>query len=304
MSNQKHNSLLKQFQKGYRQPVQDQPGAPGLQEKLDPQPLDDVTADGKPYKAANKLEGKAALITGADSGIGRAIAILYALEGADLTLTYLPQEEKEVKDVEQRIQAKTRGKTKVVTIAADVRKESVCQDVIKQHMSAHGRLDVLVLNHGTQETNTELPTLPTEQWHNTFDTNLHSFFYFCKAALPNMGPGSSVIFNASINFAVGHPELIDYTATKGAMIALARALSNQVAGDGIRINAVAPGPIWTPLIPATMTKKSKESFGQSVPMGRAGQPIEVATSFVFLASADSSYISGQVFHVNGGVVIN
>ncbi|CCM04189.1 uncharacterized protein FIBRA_06355 [Fibroporia radiculosa] len=293
-----------QFKKGYKPPFQTQASAPGLQSKLDPQPVNDVTADGKPYKASGKLDGQSALITGADSGIGLSTAILFALEGADLTLTYTAKEKQEAEAAEQEIKKKTNGKCKVQTLEFDLSKEEQCIVLIEKHLAFHGKLDAIVLNHGTQNANTYLPTLPTEQWHNTFDTNIHSFFYICKAAIPHLPPGATINFNASINMAVGHPELIDYTATKGAMIGFMRALSNQLVGDkGIRCNAVAPGPIWTPLIPATMSEDSIEKFGTSVPMGRAGQPIEIATAFVYLASPDSSYISGQVIHINGGVVI-
>jgi len=188
----------------------------------------------------------------------------------------------------------------------DLTPEHACQELVQKHMQFHTskKLDILVCNHGTQNAVPNLTDLSSEQWHETFDTNIHSFFYLCKAGLPHIPRGGSIVFNASINPQVGHPQLVDYTATKGAIIGMARALSNQIVGEkGIRVNAVAPGPIWSPLIPATMTDESKETFGTTTPIGRAGQPIEVATSFVFLASADSSYISGQVLNPNGGVVI-
>ncbi|RPD81893.1 NAD-P-binding protein [Lentinus tigrinus ALCF2SS1-7] len=297
-------NVPEQYKKGWKPPFQQQEVAPGQQRKLDPLPLDDITADGKPYKPAGKLEGRKAIITGADSGIGRSVALLFALEGADLTLTYLPGEKKDAADMVDLIKKKTNNARKIQTLEYDLRKEEACQQLIKKHLEFHGKLDAIVLNHGTQNANEYLPSLPTEQWHETFDTNIHSFFYICKAAIPHLEQGSTIVFDASINMAVGHPELIDYTATKGAMIGFMRALSNQIIGDkGIRCNAVAPGPIWTPLIPATMTEESIKKFGVTVPMGRAGQPVEVATAFVYLTSADSSYIGGQVIHVNGGVVI-
>ncbi|OCH94753.1 NAD(P)-binding protein [Obba rivulosa] len=296
--------IIKQFQKGYKPPFQKQEGAPGVQKKLDPPPINDVTADGKPYKAARKLETRSAIITGGDSGIGRATALLFALEGADLTLTYLPKEKEDAEETVKEINKKTDSARKIQLLEFDLRKEDACKQLIEKHLKFHGKLDSLVLNHGTQNANSDLPSLPTEQWHDIFDTNIHSFFYICKAAIPHLPPGSTITFNASINMAIGHPELIDYTATKGAIIAFMRALSNQVVGDkGIRCNAVAPGPIWTPLIPATMSDESIKQFGVTVPMGRAGQPIEIATAFVYLTSADSSYISGQVIHINGGIVI-
>ncbi|KZT05845.1 NAD(P)-binding protein [Laetiporus sulphureus 93-53] len=298
-----HMKYIEQFQKGYKPPLQEQPDAPGLQKKLDPQPLNNVTADGKLYKASGKLEGKSAIITGGDSGIGLSTAILFALEGADLTLTYTSKEKDEAKVAEEEIKKETNGKRKVQMLEFDLRKEEQCILLIEKHISFHGKLDALVLNHGTQNANTYLPTLPTEQWHNTFDTNIHSFFYICKAAIPHIPPGATINFNASINMAVGHPELIDYTATKGAIIGFMRALSNQIVGEkGIRCNAVAP-VLTCAYSPATMSKQSIENFGMTVPMGRAGQPVEIATAFVYLASVDSSDISGQVIHINGGVAI-
>ncbi|KAI0778442.1 NAD-P-binding protein [Trametes elegans] len=297
-------NVPEQYTKGWKPPFQEQANAPGKQFKLDPPPLDDITADGKPYKPAGKLEGRKALITGADSGIGRSVALLFALEGADLTLTFLPDEKKDAENMIELIKKKTNNARKIHVLKLDLRTEENCKQLVEKHLAFHGSLDAVVLNHGTQNANTYLPSLPTEQWHDTFNTNIHSFFYICKAAIPHLKEGSTITFNASINMAVGHPELIDYTATKGAMIGFMRALSNQIVGDkGIRCNAVAPGPIWTPLIPATMTKDSIETFGTTVPMGRAGQPVEVATAFVWLTSADSSYVSGQIIHVNGGVVI-
>lgn len=303
-----YNDPRPTFKPGFKVPFQRQENAPGLQKKLNPPPIDDITADGKPYKAAGKLEGRTAIITGADSGIGRATAILFALEGAELTLHATEKEKEELKEVERYIRDKTGGKRKVATVLSDLRDEVICRQLVSQHVEAHnGKLDILVLNHGNQNAVTDITELPSEQWLRTFDTNIHSFFYIVKAAIPYLekSPYPSINFNASINMAVGHPELLDYTATKGAIIAFMRALSNQVVGEkGIRCNAVAPGPIWTPLIPATMTDDGIKTFGTSVPMKRAGQPVEIATCFVFLASADSSYISGQVIHVNGGVVIN
>ncbi|KIJ54057.1 hypothetical protein M422DRAFT_25031 [Sphaerobolus stellatus SS14] len=296
---------FKVYEKGWVPPLQGQV-RPGLQSELDPPPIDDTTADGKPYKPAGKLEDKTAIITGADSGIGRAIALLYALEGADLTLTYLDPESSDASDVKQLLEKKA-PKCKFQLISTDLRGEKACQELVQKHISFHSsrKLDILVLNHGTQRAVPDLTDLPSDQWLETFETNIHPFFYTCKAALPKMPKGGSIILCASINPFVGHPELVDYTATKGAIIGFMRALSNQIAGEkGIRVNAVAPGPIWTPLIVATMTDESKKTFGTTVPIGRAGQPIEVATCFVFLASADSSYISGQVIHVNGGVIIN
>ncbi|KAI0788676.1 NAD(P)-binding protein [Abortiporus biennis] len=299
-------TIPEQFRKGYKPPFQQQESTPGSQKLIHPQPINDITADGKHYKSSGKLEGRTALVTGADSGIGRAIALLFALEGANLTLHCTKQEHEDVKDIAKEIIEKTDNKSKMYISELDLRSEDACKKLVESHLHHFGgKLDALVLNHGNQQSNTDITTLPSEQWLQVFDTNIHSFFYICKAAIPHMPEGSSIVFDASVNFAIGHPQLLDYTATKGAIIAFMRGLSNQIVGDkGIRCNAVAPGPIWTPLIPPTMTKESLETFGSTVPMGRPGQPIEIATVFVFLSSADSSYISGQVIHVNGGTVIN
>ncbi|EJD40472.1 NAD(P)-binding protein [Auricularia subglabra TFB-10046 SS5] len=297
-------SIPEQFKKGWKPPFQTQERAPGAQRRLDPAPIDDVTADGKPYKPAGKLEGRVALITGGDSGIGRATALLFALEGAHVTIAYTPQEEHEARDVEQEIKKKAHH-AELLLVPGDLRSEDACTGLISAHMKKWGKLDIMILNHGTQQAHADIQKITSQQWRDVFDTNIHSFFYLTKAAIPHMPPGGSIAFNASINQAVGHPELLDYTSTKGAIVAFMRALSNQIVGEkGIRVNAVAPGPIWTPLITATMLGEGIKTFGENVPMGRPGQPVEVATCFVFLASGDSSYITGQIIHVNGGVVIN
>ncbi|KZV92740.1 NAD(P)-binding protein [Exidia glandulosa HHB12029] len=293
-----------EFQKGWKPPFQTQERGPGSQRALNPKPIDDVLANGKPYRAAGKLEGRAALVTGGDSGIGRATALLFAMEGAQLTLAYHPSEEEDARDAENAIKAKVPD-AQVVLVPGDLRDEDVCIMLVERHFRAWGKLDVLFLNHATQQAHEDLTQISSQQWRDVFDTNIHSFFYITKAAVPKMSAGGSIIFNASINPSIGHPELLDYSATKGAVVAYMRALSNQIVGEkGVRVNAVAPGPIWTPLIAATMLEKGIKTFGEQVPMQRAGQPVEVATACVFLASADSSYVSGQVMHVNGGVVIN
>jgi len=297
-------SIPEQFKKGWLPPFQTQESGPGKQHKMTPEPINDITADGKPYKAAGKLEGKVALITGGDSGIGRATATLFALEGANLTVAYHPEEERDAQEFLEILKKKS-PKTQVLLVPGDLRDEKACLGLVDAHMKKWKQLDILILNHGTQQAHDSILDVTHEQWRDVFDTNIHSYFYISKAAIPHMPAGSSIVMNASINQAKGHPKLIDYTATKGAMIAYMRGLSNNIAGErGIRVNAVAPGPIWTPLITATMQEESIKKFGSAVPMERAGQPVEVATCFVFLASSDSSYVTGQIIHVNGGTVIN
>jgi len=293
------NKTPEVFQKGWKPPQEQQERVAGRQKILNPKPIDDITADGHPYKSANKLEGRAALITGADSGIGRSVAILFALEGADLTISYRRDDEEDAREVEKYIKSKT--KTKVLLVPADLRDETKCKELIDSHIHEYGRLDNLVLNHGKQVVNENITSLPTDQWHDVFQTNVHSFFYLSRFALPHMKSGATIVFNASIAPSIGHPLLVDYTAAEGAIVGFARALSNQIVGEkGIRVNVVAPGVVWTPLIASSMRLGS---LGENTPLQRAAQPVEIAASFVFLSSADSSYISGQVVHVNGGVVI-
>jgi len=258
------------------------------------------TSDGgyQSYKAAGKLAGKKALITGGDSGIGRAVAILYAMEGAESTIVYLPEEEKDAQETLKLVEAKG-GKLHLQQ--ADLRESKNCKDVVEKAVKEMGGLNTLVLNHGTQMMKEDISEVSEDQWLNTFATNIHPFFYLSKYALPHLSQGSTIITCASVNPYIGRPDLLDYTATKGAIVAFTRALSNQQLGKGIRVNCVCPGPIWTPLIPATMNEQAQKEF--TSPMGRPGQPSEVATCFVFLASPDSSFISGQSLHPNGGVQV-
>ncbi|KIK65667.1 hypothetical protein GYMLUDRAFT_258380 [Collybiopsis luxurians FD-317 M1] len=293
--------------------AQNRPGErPGKQFRFpeDLKPVDDIYANGKPYKGNGKLEGKTAWISGGDSGIGRATAILFALEGADVTLVYKEDEQKDAEETREYIMKKTNNARTVHLFATDLRQEANCISAVKSHLSKFSnRLDILVNNAAQQleNTDTEMSGLTGEQWHDTFALNIHSYFHVTKAALPHMPRGGSIINMASINAFIGRDDLLDYTTTKGAIVSFTRALSNQVVGEkGIRVNAICPGPIWTPLVPSTFDKSNVETFttGGGVPMGRAGQPVEVATCCVFLASEDSSYISGNMLHPNGGVVIN
>ncbi|KAI9054118.1 hypothetical protein LZ554_001289 [Drepanopeziza brunnea f. sp. 'monogermtubi'] len=291
-----------QFEQGHTVPVSHQ-SAPGKQHEMAGQsPVNDQlpTSSGgyQPYRAASKLAGKKALITGGDSGIGRAVAILYAMEGAESTIVYTPEEEKDAQDTKKLVSEKG---GKIHLIQADLRGASKCKSVVEEAVKNMGGVNVLVLNHGYQMMKETIGELSEEQWLKTFDTNIHPFFYLSKYALPHMSRGDTIITCASVNPYIGRPDLLDYTSTKGAIVAFTRALSNQQLSNGIRVNAVCPGPIWTPLIPATMNEKAQKEF--TSPMGRPGQPSEVATCFVFLASADSSFISGQSLHPNGGVIV-
>jgi len=292
-----------QFEKGHEVPVSFQDSAPGKQHAM---PGKDPVNDQLPtdeggyqlYKAAGKLAGKKALITGGDSGIGRAIAILYAMEGADSTIVYLEEEEKDALETQRLVREKG---AQIHLIQADLRSHQACKNVVEKAVQAMGKINILVLNHGFQNMVEKIDDLSEEQWIKTFDTNIHPFFFLSKYTLPQMSRGDTIITCASVNHYIGRPDLLDYTSTKGAIVAFTRGLSNQQIEKGIRVNAVCPGPIWTPLIPATMNEKAQSEF--TSPMGRPGQPSEVATCFVFLASADSSFMSGQSLHPNGGVIV-
>ncbi|KAI5868332.1 NAD(P)-binding protein [Durotheca rogersii] len=251
------------------------------------------------YKAAGKLDGKKALITGGDSGIGRATAVLFAMEGADSFLVYLPDEEKDARETKQIVEARGR---RCWLMATDLSRRENCKQAVDQALRQTGGIDVLFNNAAYQNMTDDIHSLSEDQWVRTFDTNIHPFFYLSKYALPHMGRGSAVVNNASVNAYTGRPDLLDYTASKGAVVAFMRGLSNQFVGRGVRVNAVAPGPVWIPLVPATMTAAAQRDF--TSPMGRPAQPSEVAACVVFLAAPASSAISGQTIHCNGGVVVN
>lgn len=287
---------------GHKIPIQHQ-DPPGLQSELSPNPASAKvpTEDGgyQLYRAAGKLEGKKAIITGGDSGIGRAIAILFAMEGADSLIVYLPEEESDAVETQKMVQ---KWGKECRLLAMDITSRENCQKVIDTAVEQMGGVNILVNNAAYQMVQKEIGDLSYDQWHKTFDTNIHPFFYLSKMALPHMKSGDTIINNASINAYIGRPDLLDYTSTKGAIVAFTRGLSNQFCGKGIRVNAVCPGPVWTPLIAATMDTDAQDSF--TSPMGRPGQPSEIATCFVFLASQDSSFISGQCLHPNGGTIVN
>jgi NAD(P)-dependent dehydrogenase (short-subunit alcohol dehydrogenase family) len=293
-----------QFQTDHQIPVEHHK-KPGLQAEMeDPKPTSTQlpTEDNgyQTYKAAGKLSGKRAIITGGDSGIGRAVAILFAMEGASSLITYLPEEEKDAQETKRRVEEIGQS---CLCLATDLRDKKNCKMVVETALHNMGGIDILVNNAGTQTMLDDIKDLDEAQWESTFDTNIHPVFYLSKYTIPYLKNGSTIINCASVNHYIGRPDLLDYTSTKGAIVAFTRALSNQQVKNGIRVNCVCPGPVWTPLIPATMTSSAMEQFS-GTPMGRPGQPSEVATCFVFLASQDSSFISGQSLHPNGGVVVN
>ncbi|WCN37084.1 SDR family oxidoreductase [Aneurinibacillus uraniidurans] len=278
------------------QPAQEGYLQPDIEAQMTPQPAAECAS----YQAAGKLQGKAALITGGDSGIGRAVAIAYAKEGADVAILYLEAHE----DAEQTKQFIEKEGRRCLLITGDVGNEHVCEDAVQKVVSEFGRLDILVNNAGEQHVQNGIENITSEQLHRTFQTNIFSMFYLTKAALPHLKLGSTIINTASITAYKGHPMLIDYSSSKGAIVSFTRSLSQSLVEKGIRVNAVAPGPIWTPLIPATFPPEMVAQFGKNTPMKRPGQPDELAPSYVFLASEDASYITGQVIHVNGGTVLN
>jgi NAD(P)-dependent dehydrogenase (short-subunit alcohol dehydrogenase family) len=277
-------------------PPQHQDQQPGSEAAMKPRP----ESSAKEYLASGKLKGKVALISGGDSGIGRSVAITFAKEGANVAIAYL-NEEQDAKDTQQMIEQLGR---ECITIAGDIGDANFCRQMIEKTVSSFGQLDVLVNNAAEQHPQQSVEDISEEQLEKTFRTNVFSMFHTVKAALPHMKSGARIINTTSVTAYRGSAHLLDYSATKGAIVAFTRSLSQQLAERGIYVNAVAPGPIWTPLIPATFSAEQVEKFGTSVPLGRAGQPDEIAPCYVFLACDDSSYMTGQVLHPNGGEVIN
>ena len=273
----------------YPQPKQEPPGS-----ERDMSPKADHGE--KSYKGSNKLEGRVALITGGDSGIGRAVAIAFAREGADLLISYLSEHE----DAEDTANLVEREGRRCITVAGDISEEKHCIALVDQCVAELGRLDVLVNNAAHQRTKDDIQHFTSKEFKYTFETNVYAMFYLCKAALPHLQPGSSIINVASIQAYQPSPNLLAYAATKGAIVTFTKALSDMAIEKGVRVNAVAPGPVWTPLIPSTMPKEKVKEFGKNTPIGRAGQPSELAPAFVFLASQDSTYITGEVLGVTGG----
>ncbi|MBN9357816.1 SDR family oxidoreductase [Herbaspirillum huttiense] len=276
-------------------PPQHQTHQPGSEQEMHPRPRS--APAGQPGR---RLAGKVALITGGDSGIGRAVALAYAREGAKLAIVYLDEEE-DARLTQKDIQALD---APCLLIPGDVGSPEFCRSAVRSVMDAYGRLDVLVNNAAQQYPAQSIEQISAEQLEHTFRTNIFSMFYLVKEAMPFLTRGARIINTTSVTAYRGSKHLVDYAATKGAIVAFTRSLSQQLAPAGIHVNAVAPGPIWTPLIPASFSEEEVASFGKNVPLGRPGQPDEVAPAYVFLATEGASYMTGQVLHPNGGEIVN
>lgn len=277
-------------------PPQHQSLQPGIETEMNPLP---VSVDPN-YKGSGKLQGKTAIITGGDSGIGKAVAIYFAKEGADIAVVYL-NEHGDAEATKRLIEAEG---VRCLLFSGDVGTEGFCKNVVNKTMQQLGKIDVLVNNAAEQHPQKSLSDITPAQLEKTFRTNIFSYFYMAKMALPHLQKGAAIINTASITAYKGNEQLLDYSATKGAIVTFTRSLAMNLVSQGIRVNGVAPGPIWTPLIPSTFPEDQVVSFGEDTPMGRAGQPFELAPAYVYLASNDSSYVSGQIIHINGGTIIN
>jgi NAD(P)-dependent dehydrogenase (short-subunit alcohol dehydrogenase family) len=288
--------MQKAKKKRQARPPQHQP-RPGIEKKMKPLPVFDYPEN----PGSHKLAGKIALITGGDSGIGKAVAVLFAKEGAEVAIAYL-QEHADAKDTANYIRDHY-GK-KVLLVPGNLGKERHCATVVKKVIREYGRIDILVNNAALHYENKTLEDLTTRELLKTFETNIFSFFWLTREALPFMKKNASIINSSSVTAYRGSGGLIDYSSTKGAIVSFTRSLSANLAGKGIRVNGVAPGPVWTPLIVSSFSGKKVAQHGTDVPLGRAGEPVEIAPSYLFLASDDASYITGQFIHPNGGEIIN
>lgn len=271
-------------------------GLPGNESTLTPPPQWQPR-----YAGSDRLKGKVAIITGADSGIGRAVAVLFAREGADVAIVYLLEDE-DAEETRRIVEAEGR---RAITLRSDIGVRENCDDIVEATIAAFGRIDILVNNAGEQHPDADITDITEEQLRRTFQTNIFGMFFMVQAAMPHLQKGASIINTTSVTMYQGSKDLLDYSSTKGAITAFTRSLSENLVSRGIRVNAVAPGPIWTPLNPCGGAMPEKlEHFGESTPMGRPGQPNEVAPAFLFLACEDASYMSGQVLHPNGGTIVN
>lgn len=277
-------------------PEQSQAEQPGDEHEMQPEP--EYIRDS--YRAADKLKEKVAVITGGDSGIGRAIAVHYAAEGADVVLVHL-EEDDDAEKTRQLVEARGR---RCMVMKGDVGDPEFCRTVIDETLEQLGKINILVNNAAEQYDWDDVTQIPDEQLQRTFQTNIYSHFYLAKAAVPHMGEGDTIIATSSVNAFKGNDTLIDYSSTKGAIQGLVRSLAQSLVDPGIRVNAVAPGPVWTPLIPASFGPEKTAKFGGQVPMDRAAQPSEIGPAYVYLACEESSYMTGQTLHLNGGVILN
>jgi NAD(P)-dependent dehydrogenase (short-subunit alcohol dehydrogenase family) len=276
-------------------PPQHQDVQPGLEYLMNPIPI----SDNPEYKGSGKLKGKTAIITGGDSGIGRAVAIGFAKEGAETVIVFTPRERQDA-DLTRKAVECYGGQ--ILLVEGDLRQPDFSKEVIGRTIDNLGKIDVLVLNQGVQFPQESILDITNEQLENTYRTNIFPHFYMTKAALPYLKPGSSIIATSSVTAYAGAPLLVDYSSTKGAIVSFTRSLALQLVSKGIRVNAVAPGPIWTPLIVSSYSASYVKTFGLETPMKRAGQPFELAPTYIYLASDDSSFVTGQVLHVNGGIM--
>jgi hypothetical protein len=280
-------------QQGAQPPFPEQPQQPpGLESQMTPRP--DYGEES--YRGTGRLAGKAAIITGGDSGIGRAVALAYAREGADVLIAYLNEDS----DAQETCRAVEEAGQQAVAVPGDISDEAHCRQIVQRAIESFGKLDILVNNAAFQRTYQSIQEISAQEWEYTFRTNIHAMFFLCKAALQHMQPGGTIINVASIQAYQPSPSLLAYASTKGAIVTFTKALAEDALKQGVRVNAVAPGPVWTPLIPSTLPPERAANFGKDSPIGRPAQPAELAPIFVFLATQDSSYIAGEVVGVTGG----
>ncbi|SDN60208.1 glucose 1-dehydrogenase [Acetanaerobacterium elongatum] len=275
-------------------PPQHQPLQPGSQGAMNPIPI----TDNPLYHGSGKLEGRVAIVTGGDSGIGQAVAVAFAKEGADIVVPFYSEQE----DAGETVRLVSATGRRCVTVICDLKQESSARQVVDTALHDFGHISILVNNIAVQFPQNSISDITVEQLNNTFATNIISYFYMTKAVLPHLRQGASIINTTSVTAYKGQPTLIDYSASKGAVVSFTRSMALSLASNGIRVNAVAPGPVWTPLIPSSFSEEDVAKFGKNVPLGRAAQPFELAPTYVYLASDDSAFVTGQVLHVNGGII--